>query len=228
MDDNNMEQEVDAQVSQQVIQDNSQASNENDYSRPEYLDFDAHDFPGGVQACIEAILMATDSPKTVEDFARVLVVPAHEVEEALAHLEARYNHDDEQNAFGFEIRKTNRGWQFASKAAFEPIVSAFLKDKQSSRLSQAALEALAIIAYKQPMTRADVAAIRGVNSDGVIRSLFVRGLIKEDGVDEQTHASMLVTTDVFLENMGFESIQELPSLAPFLPQTYTQTEQEEE
>jgi len=135
------------------------------------------------------------------------------VADALESLRRRY--EDERR--GFELRHTARGWQFANRAVFEPVVSAFVTDGQTARLSQAALEALAIIAYKQPVTRAQVAAIRGVNSDGVIRSLAVRGLIREDGVDPDSRAALLVTSGLFLEKMGLDSLDQLPSLAPFLP-----------
>ena len=97
------------------------------------------------------------------------------------------------------------------------MVSAFVTDGQTARLSQAALEALAIVAYKQPVTRAQIAAIRGVNSDGVIRSLTVRGLVREEGTDPDSRAALLVTSGLFLEKMGLESLDQLPSLAPFMP-----------
>ena len=98
----------------------------------------------------------------------------------------------------------------------------------TARLSQAALEALAIVAYRQPVTRAQVAAIRGVNSDGVIRSLTVRGLIKEDGVDPESRAALLVTSESFLDQMGLKSLDELPSLAPFLPSVAEMTQSKSE
>ncbi len=118
---------------------------------------------------------------------------------------------------GFELRHTARGWQFASRIDFEPVVSAFVTDGQTARLSQAALEALAIIAYKQPITRAQISAIRGVNSDGVVRSLVVRGLVREEGVDPDSRAALLITSGLFLEKMGLDSLDQLPELAPFLP-----------
>jgi segregation and condensation protein B len=118
---------------------------------------------------------------------------------------------------GFELRHTARGWQFGNRSVFGPVVSAFVTDGQMARLSQAALEALAIIAYKQPITRAQIAAIRGVNSDGVVRALSVRGLVREQGTDEDSRAALLVTTGLFLEKMGLESLDRLPELAPFMP-----------
>lgn len=182
-------------------------------SRPEYVDFTVEDFPGGLNACVEAILMVADQPQQAEDLARVLAVGEDVVEQALATLCESY----EAERRGFELRHTARGWQFANRLEFEPVVSAFVTDGQTARLSQAALEALAIVAYKQPVTRAQIAAIRGVNSDGVIRSLTVRGLVREEGTDPDSRAALLVTSGLFLEKMGLESLDQLPSLAPFMP-----------
>lgn len=174
---------------------------------------DPEGFPGGLDACLEAILMVTDRPLTPGDIARVLDAPERDIAEALERLRDSYA----QESRGFELRRTARGWQYASRAAFEPVVAAFAADGQTARLSQAALEALAIIAYRQPVTRAQVGAIRGVNSDGVIRSLSLRGLVAERGVDPESHAALLVTTAVFLERMGLDSLGQLPALAPFMP-----------
>ncbi|XCP88617.1 SMC-Scp complex subunit ScpB [Alloscardovia omnicolens] len=124
-----------------------------------------------------------------------------------------------QQGRGFELHHNLQGWQLVNAVEYEQIVAHFITEGQTARLSQAALEALAIIAYKQPITRAQVSAIRGVSSDGVIRSLTVRGLIREQGSDEQTHAALLVTTGLFLDKMGVQSLEELPSLAPFLPES---------
>ncbi len=176
---------------------------------PEQLELSAED----VKPAMEAILMATDEPLHAADFARVLGCPLDEATRLLAELADDY---DAQGR-GFELRHTARGWQYASRGKFESIVSHFVTDGQTAKLSQAALEALAIIAYKQPVTRAQVAAIRGVNSDGVIRSLSVRGLIRTMGEDEESHATLLGTSSLFLDYMGIESLQQLPPLAPFLP-----------
>ncbi|NMN00420.1 segregation and condensation protein ScpB [Bifidobacterium sp. DSM 109958] len=168
---------------------------------------------GGLRACLEAVLMVADAPQAAEDLARVLGVGEDRVRRGLEAMRAEY--DDERR--GFELRCTARGWQLCSRAAFEPVAAAFVTDGQTARLSQAALEALAIIAYRQPVTRAQVGAIRGVNSDGVIRALAVRGLVREEGVDPDSRAALLVTTALFLERMGLDSLDRLPSLAPFLP-----------
>lgn len=177
------------------------------------------DFPGGLPACLEAVLMVADGPQQERDLAHALHCDPKDVRDALESLQREYDGDIEHGIAprGFALRSSARGWQYVSRSEFEPVVGAFVTDGQTSRLSQAALEALAIIAYKQPMTRAQVASIRGVNSDGVIRSLTVRGLVQEHGADPQTHAALLETTGLFLEYMGLDSLDDLPSLAPFLP-----------
>lgn len=184
--------------------------------------------------------MVADQPQQSADLARVLAIDEAQVDEALTALQEDYDGrgnisehgiagqgDDSGSSIGangsagilrgFELRRTARGWQFANRADYEPVVAAFVTDGQAARLSQAALEALAIIAYRQPVTRAQVAAIRGVNSDGVIRSLVVRGLIREEGIDPESRAALLVTSGLFLEHMGLDSLDQLPSLAPFMP-----------
>lgn len=187
-----------------------------DERSPEYMDFSVDDFPGGVNSCLEAILMVADQPLEVDDMARVLAVEPEVVERALKELAADYDGDEAAGrpARGFELRQTARGWQFANRVEFEHVVAAFVTDGQTSRLSQAALESLAVIAYRQPVTRAQIAAVRGVNSDGVVRSLLVRGLVREDGMEPDSRAALLVTTELFLEHMGLTSLDELPSLAP--------------
>lgn len=191
-------------------------------TRPEYVDFDVDDFPGGARACLEAVLMASDQPLQTADLARVLALDESDVVRNLTDLVAAYQ------GHGFELRRSARGWQLTTRPAYQAVVAAFVRDGQSSRLSQAALEALAIIAYRQPVTRSQVAQIRGVNSDGVVRSLLVRGLIREDGADRETHAALLTTTGLFLEQMGMDSLEELPSLAPFLPDEETALAQAQE
>ena len=193
-------------------------------TRPEYVDFTVDVFPGGLPACLEAILMVADQPQTATELARIVALDRNTVEEALQALHDDYEGDESRDIRprGFELRRTARG------AAFEPVVSSFVTDGQTARLSQAALEALAIVAYRQPVTRAQVAAIRGVNSDGVIRSLTVRGLIKEDGVDPESRAALLVTSESFLDQMGLKSLDELPSLAPFLPSVAEMTQSKSE
>lgn len=184
-----------------------------DEPRVEALPFDVGDFPGGLAACLEAVLMVADQPQQTGELARVFGMECDEVERVLEALREGY----ERQSRGFELRRTARGWQYANRAEFEPVVAAFVTDGQTSRLSQAALEALAVVAYRQPVTRAQIAAIRGVNSDGVVRSLLVRGLVKEEGVDADSHAALLVTSPLFLEKMGLDGLEQLPGLAPFMP-----------
>ncbi|BDR53202.1 hypothetical protein KIM372_11090 [Bombiscardovia nodaiensis] len=176
--------------------------------------FDVDDFPGGLTACLEAVLMVADEPQNSGQLSQVLGRSVQEVDDALQALAEQLA----AGQHGFQLKHTVRGWLFASNPDFQPVVASFLTDGQSTHLSQAALEALAIVAYRQPLTRAQVAGIRGVNSDGVMRSLLVRGLIREDGVDPETRAALLVTTSLFLEKMGLDSLDQLPSLAPFLPE----------
>ena len=196
-------------------------------THPEYVDFAVDDFPGGLPACLEAILMVADQPQTATELARILALDRNTVEEALRALHDDYEGDESRDIRprGFELRRTARGWQFASRAAFEPVVSSFVTHGQPASLSQAALEALA---NRQPVTRAEGAAIGGVNSDGVMRSLTVRGLIKEDGVDPESRAALLVTSEFFLDQMGLKSLDELPSLAPFLPSVAEMTQSKSE
>lgn len=200
--------------------DNNDAESRHDASphgQETHRDFDVDDFPGGLPSCLEAMLMVADQPQSVGQLARVLAVDDARVEQALLALQAEYDGRGGRSPRGFALRHSARGWQFTSRVVYEPVVSAFVTDGQTARLSQAALEALAIIAYKQPVTRAQVTAIRGVNSDGVIRSLSVRGLVMEQGVDPDSRAALLVTSALFLEKMGLDSLDQLPSLAPFLP-----------
>jgi segregation and condensation protein B len=178
-----------------------------------YADFSVDDFPGGLQGCLEALLMSAEDPLTAAEVARVLDVEPADVTASLERMQAQYA----QERRGFELVSSVRGWRFMSGAEYEPVVAAFVTDKQNNRLSQAALEALAIIAYKQPMTRAQVSSIRGVNSDGVIRSLMLRGFVTEMGEEAESHARVLATTDIFLEKLGISALTELPPLAPFLP-----------
>ncbi|MFD0705097.1 SMC-Scp complex subunit ScpB [Alloscardovia venturai] len=182
-----------------------------------------------IRAALEAILIAADEPIDADEVAKVLsrydIFPDYAglsehdatvfIEDTLEALSREY-HEQKR---GFELHHSMRGWQLMSSQEYEQIVSSFVVDGQTTKLSQAALETLAIIAYKQPITRAEVAAIRGVNSDGVIRSLTVRGLIRDQGTDMHTHASLLVTSGLFLDKLGINDVSELPSLAPFLPDT---------
>jgi segregation and condensation protein B len=163
---------------------------------------------------LEALLMVADQPMDLLTLAQAVVVPPAEVEAALVSLATEY---DTQGR-GFELRNVGGGWRFYTREEFAGVVERFVLDGQKARLTQAALETLAVVAYRQPVARARVSAIRGVNVDGVMRTLVTRGLIEEAGVDESTGAHLYRTTSYFLERMGLTSLDELPEIAPFLPE----------
>ena len=119
---------------------------------------------------------------------------------------------------GFELRYVAGGWRFYTRAEYAPAVERFVLDGQQARLTQAALETLAVVAYRQPVSRSRVSAVRGVNCDGVMRTLLQRGLVAEAGTEPETGAILYVTTNYFLERMGLRGLDELPELAPFLPE----------
>lgn len=166
-----------------------------------------------LRAHLEAVLMVTDEPVPVERLAAVLEHDVDEVESALRGLAAEYA----EQGRGFELRNVAGGWRFYSHPACAPVVQSFVLDGQQARLTQAALETLAIVAYQQPVTRGRLSAIRGVSTDGVVRTLHSRGLIEEVGVEHESQATLFGTTAYFLERLGLSSLDELPPLAPFLP-----------
>ncbi|WP_404382856.1 SMC-Scp complex subunit ScpB [Knoellia locipacati] len=178
------------------------------------LAFDVGDFPGGLRSAIEAVLMVVDEPVTELALASALEVPVPDVETALAELEEGYAAQQR----GFTLRQVGGGWRVYSRADYAPVVSKFLLDGQQAKLTQASLETLAVIAYRQPVSRSRVAAVRGVNVDGVIRTLLNRGLIEEVGSDEESTANLYGTTSYFLERLGLQSLDDLPALAPYLPE----------
>ena len=158
------------------------------------------------------LLMATDSV-TVADLAAALGVPEAEVTAALEDSAAFY----QEHGRGIRLLRVAGGWRFATNPSLTPILESWLVADQRSRLSQAALETLAVIAYLQPVSRGRVAGVRGVNVDGVVKTLLVRGLIHEVGEDAVTGAMTFGTTPLFLQKLGLDSIKELPDLAPLLP-----------
>ena len=178
------------------------------------LAFDVADFPGGIRAAIEAVLMVVDEPVTTMSLASVLEQPVADVEAALAELEEGYT----EQRRGFTLRQVGGGWRMYSRHEYAPVVERFVLDGQQARLTQASLETLAVIAYRQPVSRSRVAAVRGVNVDGVIRTLLTRGLIEEVGHDEESTAILYGTTSYFLERLGLHSLDDLPALAPYLPE----------
>ncbi|MCW2495363.1 SMC-Scp complex subunit ScpB [Jatrophihabitans sp.] len=169
--------------------------------------------PAELAAAVEAILFVVDLPLSVAALASALRQPTPAIETALASLRAGY---DERSA-GIELRDAAGGVRIYTRPVYARHVERFLQDGQRSRLSQAALETLAVIAYRQPVTRSRVSAIRGVNVDGVVRTLLSRGLIVEVGSDPESGAGLFRTSELFLERMGMQTLDELPSLAPLLP-----------
>jgi len=169
--------------------------------------------PDRLRAAVEAVLFIVESPVSTAQLATALQRPEPEVVAAIAEITSSY---DERGA-GIELRELAGGWRVYTRPELAPVVEAFLLDGQRSKLSQAALETLAVIAYRQPVTRARISAIRGVNVDGVIRTLASRGLVTEVGSDPETGGGLYRTTDAFLEKMGLQSLVDLPSLAPLLP-----------
>jgi len=182
---------------------------------------DVHALPGGVHAALEAVLMVVDEPVSVDRLASVVALPVAEVEDVLHDLAAAYRGEVDGEVVapprGFELREAGGGWRIYSAPAFADVVGRFVLEGQTARLTQAALETLAVVAYRQPVTRGQVSAVRGVNVDGVVRTLTSRGLVAEVGTDPSTGAVLYGTTGYFLERMGFSSLDELPPLAPHLP-----------
>ncbi|HEU4812585.1 MAG TPA: SMC-Scp complex subunit ScpB [Nocardioides sp.] len=162
---------------------------------------------------LEAVLMIADQPLDSVTMASAVGYPVAEVERTLAELADEYT----AQGRGFELRNVAGGWRFYSREEYAVVVEGFVLDGQQARLTQAALETLAVVAYKQPVSRARVSAIRGVNVDGVMRTLLTRGLVEEAGQDHETGANLYRTTNYFLERIGVGSIDELPELAPYLP-----------
>jgi segregation and condensation protein B len=177
----------------------------------------------GLRASLEAILLVADEPVPEVLLAQVLERPRHEVATALRALAAEYTSDGR----GFDLRDIAGGWRFYTREDCAPLVERFVRDGQEVRLTQAALETLAVIAYRQPVSRARVSAVRGVNCDGVIRTLVLRGLVEDSGTDQETGAILYRTTGYFLERLGMASLDELPELAPFLPENIEDIEDNE-
>ena len=167
--------------------------------------------PAALARSIEAILMVVDEPVTELTLASVLEVTVDQVVDALEKLVPSY--EDR----GFSLKAINGGWRFYSHPDCSAVVEKFVLDGQQNRLTQAALETLAVIAYRQPVSRARVSAIRGVNVEAVMKTLITRGLVEEFGVENETGAILYKTTSYFLERLGLNSLTDLPPLAPHLP-----------
>ncbi len=169
--------------------------------------------PSQLRPALEAVLMVTDQPLDHLSLAQAVQHSPDDVLGALTELAAEYT----EQGRGFDLREVGGGWRFYTREEFAPVVERYVLDGQQARLTQAALETLAVVAYKQPVSRARVSAVRGVNVDGVMRTLLTRGLVEEAGADPSTGAVLYRTSSYFLERMGLGSLDELPELAPLLP-----------
>ncbi len=167
-----------------------------------------------LKPALEAVLMVVDEPATEDHLAKVLDRPRRDVAAALRELSAEYA----AQGRGFDLREIAGGWRFFTRPEYAAAVEAFVLDGQQARLTQAALETLAVVAYRQPVSRSRVSAVRGVNCDGVMRTLLQRALVEEAGTEPETGAILYRTTNYFLERMGLRGLEELPELAPFLPE----------
>ncbi|KLO63172.1 transcriptional regulator [Dermacoccus sp. PE3] len=172
-----------------------------------------HHLPGGLRSTLEAVLMVVDEPVSVPDLASAFGVGESEIRANLEGLEVEYRAQQR----GFTLREVDGSWRMYSRPVYADAVEKFLLGNQQAKLTQAALETLAVIAYRQPISRSRVGATRGVNVDGVTRTLVTRGLITEVGSDAEGGATLYGTTPYFLQRLGIGSLDELPPLAPYLP-----------
>lgn len=170
-----------------------------------------------LEAACEAVLLLADEPLDLVTLATIVRRPVDQVEAVVRGLAQQYTEDGR----GFDLRPVAAGWRFYTRADCAEVVSRYVVDGQQARLTQAALETLAIIAYRQPISRGRISAVRGVNVDGVVRTLITRGLVVEAGTEAGGHATLLATTPYFLERLGITSLAQLPPLADHVP-TYAE------
>lgn len=185
----------------------------NAQTQPQILD--SHN--ENLRAAIEAVLMVADSPLSLVMLAGSLELPVAEIRDAIHALRDDYDGKAGGPVRGFELREVGGGWRIFVRQDFDWAVKLFVANENPTRLSQAALETLAVIAYKQPISRGQVASIRGVNVDSVVRTLVSRGLITELYTDSETGAINYGTTPLMLELLGINSLEELPAISPYLP-----------
>ncbi|GAB2797211.1 SMC-Scp complex subunit ScpB [Amycolatopsis magusensis] len=167
-----------------------------------------------LEAALESLLLVVDSPVSEEALAGALEQSVQRVTEKLGAMSTALT----ERSSGIDLRRVGEGWRYFTRDTYAPYVEKLLLDGQRAKLTRAALETLAVIAYRQPVTRARVAAVRGVNVDGVIRTLLARGLVEETGTDAETGGHLYVTTELFLERLGLSSLTDLPPIAPLLPE----------
>lgn len=162
---------------------------------------------------LEALLLVVDSPASIDQLVSVTGASAVRIKSKLIAMSEALT----ARGSGMDLRHAGDGWRLYTRTALAPYVEKFLLDGARSKLTRAALETLAVVAYRQPLTRARISAVRGVNVDGVVRTLLARGLISEAGTDPDTNATQYSTTELFLERLGLASLADLPALAPLLP-----------
>lgn len=180
------------------------------------IEHEIHDPAIPLDRQLEAILMIADEPQSLVALGAAVGSPVPAVRQAIERLVADFDGVDGTIRRGFELREVGGGWRFYVRADLDPVVEQFVEAERPSRLSQAALETLAVVAYKQPITRSQIAAIRAVNVDGVVRTLVARGLIEESFTDAETGAINYVTSDLLLQQLGINSLDELPLISPLL------------
>jgi segregation and condensation protein B len=170
----------------------------------------------GLRMSLEAVLLVADQPVPAGVLADAIRHPVAEVTAALRELAAAYTAERR----GFDLREVAGGWRLYTRDECAAVVERFVGDSQEIRLTQAALETLAVVAYRQPVSRARVSAVRGVNCDGVMRTLLLRGLVEEAGTEGETGATLFRTTGYFLERLGLARLSDLPDLTQFLPDDF--------
>jgi segregation and condensation protein B len=169
-----------------------------------------------VERSIEAILMVADEPQSLVSLATSLGVPVPAVRQSIERLVADFDGTDGGVRRGFELREVAGGWRIYVRGEFDDVVRDFVLTQNPTRLSQAALETLAVIAYKQPISRGAIASIRAVNVDSVVRTLLGRGLITEAFTDSETGAIHYETTELLLSQLGINTLEDLPQISPLL------------
>jgi segregation and condensation protein B len=169
-----------------------------------------------LERSIEAVLMVADEPQSLVSLATSLGRPVPAVRQSIERLAADFDGENGGVRRGFELREVGGGWRIYVRGEYDEVVRDFVLTQNPTRLSQAALETLAVIAYKQPISRGAIASIRAVNVDSVVRTLLGRGLITEAFTDSETGAIHYATTDLMLIQLGINSIDELPHISPLL------------
>jgi len=170
-----------------------------------------------LRGAVEAILMVAEVPLSIVHLATSLDMPVPDIREAVLAVKADFDGENGTRPRGFELREVGGGWRVFVREEFEWAVREFISNENPTKLSQAALETLAVIAYRQPIARGQIASIRGVNVDTVVRTLLSRGLITEVFTDSETGAINYGTTETFLETLGINALDDLPLISPYLP-----------